>query len=93
MPSTLPGFEYDIFISCRHKHNKGDRCLTDLVDTLKSAVTHLRSSTENKNVNQNRTDHRNLVNRITNAMKELISGLKNSVIQAAQAIEDSQQNQ
>ena len=34
MPSILPNFEYDIFISYRHKDNKGDRWVTEFVDAL-----------------------------------------------------------
>ena len=35
MPSVLPGFEYDIFISYRQKDNKGDRWVSEFVDALK----------------------------------------------------------
>ena len=31
----IPGFEYDIFISYRHKDNKYDSWVTDFVDNLK----------------------------------------------------------
>jgi len=36
MPSLLPGFEYDIFISYRQKDNKGDKWVSKFVDTLKT---------------------------------------------------------
>ncbi|HBH82638.1 MAG: hypothetical protein A2X03_09990 [Bacteroidetes bacterium GWA2_40_15] len=35
MSSILPGFEYDIFISYRHKDNKYDGWVTEFVDNLK----------------------------------------------------------
>jgi len=35
MPSLLPGFEYDIFISYRHKDNKYDGWVSDFVANLK----------------------------------------------------------
>ncbi|HTE34318.1 MAG TPA: hypothetical protein VK666_28255 [Chryseolinea sp.] len=38
MPSLIPGFEYDIFISYRHKDNKGDRWVTDFVIALKAEL-------------------------------------------------------
>ena len=33
MASLLPGYEYDIFISYRQKDNKGDRWVSELVDS------------------------------------------------------------
>jgi hypothetical protein len=36
MPSILPGFEYDIFISYRQKDNKGERRVSELVEALKA---------------------------------------------------------
>jgi len=38
MPSLLPGFEYDIFISYRQKDNRGERWVTEFVQTLKSEL-------------------------------------------------------
>ena len=38
MPSLLPGFEYDIFISYRHKDNKSDGWVTEFVRTLRSEL-------------------------------------------------------
>src|SRR6187402_1991119 len=38
MPSILPGYEYDIFISYRHKDNKGDRWVTEFVEALKAEL-------------------------------------------------------
>src|SRR6478752_1672126 len=38
MPSLIQGFEYDIFISYRHKDNKGDHWVTEFVNALKSEL-------------------------------------------------------
>jgi cytochrome c-type biogenesis protein CcmH/NrfG len=38
MPSIVPGFEYDIFISYRHKDNKGDHWVTEFVAALKTEL-------------------------------------------------------
>ncbi|MEP6796396.1 MAG: CDC27 family protein [Saprospiraceae bacterium] len=38
MPSLLSGFEYDIFISYRHKDNKGDHWVTEFVNALKAEL-------------------------------------------------------
>ena len=38
MPSIIPGFEYDIFISYRHKDNKGERWVTEFVNALKTEL-------------------------------------------------------
>jgi eukaryotic-like serine/threonine-protein kinase len=38
MPSLLPGFEYDIFISYRQKDNKYDGWVTEFVDNLKKEL-------------------------------------------------------
>ena len=38
MPSLIPGFEYDIFISYRQKDNKHDGWVTDFVDNLKGEL-------------------------------------------------------
>jgi TolB-like protein len=38
MPSLIPHFEYDIFISYRQKDNKGDRWVTEFVNALKSEL-------------------------------------------------------
>jgi len=38
MPSLLPGYEYDIFISYRHKDNKGQHWVTEFVDALKTEL-------------------------------------------------------
>jgi hypothetical protein len=38
MPSLVPGFEYDIFISYRQKDNKGDGWVTEFVDNLKGEL-------------------------------------------------------
>jgi len=34
MPSIIPGYEYDIFISYRQKDNKRDGWVTEFVETL-----------------------------------------------------------
>jgi tetratricopeptide (TPR) repeat protein/TolB-like protein len=36
--SIIPGFEYDIFISYRQKDNKGDRWVSEFVDSLKDEL-------------------------------------------------------
>ncbi len=38
MPALLPGFEYDVFISYRHKDNKGDQWVTRFVEALKTEL-------------------------------------------------------
>ncbi len=38
MPSIVPGFEYDIFISYRHKDNKYDGWVTEFVENLKKEI-------------------------------------------------------
>ncbi len=38
MPSVIPGFEYDIFISYRHKDNKGGHWVTEFVDALRTEL-------------------------------------------------------
>ena len=38
MPALLPTFEYDIFISYRHKDNKGDHWVTEFVHSLKAEL-------------------------------------------------------
>jgi TolB-like protein/Tfp pilus assembly protein PilF len=38
MPSLIPGFEYDIFISYRQKDNKGDRWVSEFVEALKTEL-------------------------------------------------------
>ncbi len=38
MPSLIPGYEYDIFISYRQKDNKGDRWVSEFVDSLKTEL-------------------------------------------------------
>jgi len=38
MSALLPGFEYDIFISYRHKDNKGGHWVTEFVDALKTEL-------------------------------------------------------
>ena len=38
MPSLIPGYEYDIFISYRQKDNKGDRWVTEFVSALKAEL-------------------------------------------------------
>ena len=38
MLSSIPGFEYDIFISCRQKDNKGDRWVSDFVEAFKTEL-------------------------------------------------------
>jgi TolB-like protein len=38
MASIIPGYEYDIFISYRQKDNKGDRWVSEFVDTLKNEL-------------------------------------------------------
>jgi len=36
MPSLIPGYNYDIFISYRQKDNKGDRWVSEFVEALKT---------------------------------------------------------
>ena len=38
MPSVVPGFEYDIFISYRQNDNKRDGWVTEFVETLKDEL-------------------------------------------------------
>ncbi len=38
MPSLITGYEYDIFISYRRKDNKGDRWVSEFVDSLKTEL-------------------------------------------------------
>jgi TolB-like protein len=38
MPSIIPGYEYDIFISYRQKDNKGDRWVSEFVEALKTEL-------------------------------------------------------
>jgi len=38
MPSTLPGYEYDIFISYRQNDNKRDGWVTEFINTLKDEL-------------------------------------------------------
>jgi hypothetical protein len=38
MASLIPGFQYDIFISYRHKDNKGGHWVTEFVDALKTEL-------------------------------------------------------
>jgi TolB-like protein len=38
MGSLIPGYEYDIFISYRQKDNKGDRWVSEFVDSLKTEL-------------------------------------------------------
>jgi hypothetical protein len=38
MASIIPGFEYDIFISYRQKDNKGERWVSEFVDSLKAEL-------------------------------------------------------
>ena len=38
MASLIPGYEYDIFISYRQKDNKGDRWVSEFVDSLKTEL-------------------------------------------------------
>ncbi len=38
MPALLPTFEYDIFISYRHKDNKGEHWVTEFVHSLKAEL-------------------------------------------------------
>jgi TolB-like protein/Tfp pilus assembly protein PilF len=38
MPSIIPGFEYDIFISYRQKDNKGDHWVTEFVKALQTEL-------------------------------------------------------
>jgi hypothetical protein len=38
MPSVVPRFEYDIFISYRHKDNKGEHWVSEFVTALKTEL-------------------------------------------------------
>ncbi len=38
MPSLIPGYKYDIFISYRQKDNKGDRWVSEFVEALKTEL-------------------------------------------------------
>ena len=38
MPSLIPGYEYDIFISYRQKDNKGDHWVTEFVNSLRTEL-------------------------------------------------------
>jgi hypothetical protein len=38
MASIIAGYEYDIFISYRQKDNKGDRWVSEFVDSLKTEL-------------------------------------------------------
>ncbi len=38
MPSLIPGYKYDIFISYRQKDNKGDKWVSEFVDALKDEL-------------------------------------------------------
>jgi len=38
MPSIIEGYNYDIFISYRQKDNKGDRWVSEFVETLKTEL-------------------------------------------------------
>src|SRR5688572_17889081 len=38
MPSLIPGYQYDIFISYRHKDNKGGHWVTEFVDALRTEL-------------------------------------------------------
>src|SRR4030066_434475 len=38
MPSIIPGYNYDIFISYRQKDNKGDRWVSEFVESLKTEL-------------------------------------------------------
>ena len=38
MSSIIEGYNYDIFISYRQKDNKGDRWVSNFVDTLKNRI-------------------------------------------------------
>ncbi|HMG90317.1 MAG TPA: tetratricopeptide repeat protein [Chryseolinea sp.] len=38
MPSLIPGYEYDIFISYRHKDNKGGHWVTEFVEALRTEL-------------------------------------------------------
>jgi len=38
MPSIIPGYEYDIFISYRQKDNKRDGWVTEFINFLKNEI-------------------------------------------------------
>jgi hypothetical protein len=38
MSSLIPEYEYDVFISYRHKDNKGDHWVTEFVSALKTEL-------------------------------------------------------
>lgn len=38
MASIVPGYEYDIFISCRQKDKKGDRWVSEFISVLRTEL-------------------------------------------------------
>jgi len=38
MPSLIPGYNYDIFISYRQKDNRGERWVSEFVEALKTEL-------------------------------------------------------
>ena len=38
MPSIIPGYEYDIFISYRQKDNQSDQWVTKFIESLKEEI-------------------------------------------------------
>jgi len=57
MPSRIEGYNYDIFISYRHKDNKGDRWVNVFVEALKIELE---------------STYYDQVNKVANANKEII---------------------
>ncbi len=55
-----------------------------------SGVNRPLKSSDNKNDNQNKTDYRNQVNKVANAIKEIITALKNPIAQSPRAITNVQ---
>ena len=38
MPSIIPGYEYDVFISYRQKDNQSDQWVTKFIESLKEEI-------------------------------------------------------
>ncbi|HTF21803.1 MAG TPA: hypothetical protein VK658_27175 [Chryseolinea sp.] len=106
MASILPGYEYDIFISCRQKDNRSDRWVTSFVKALadeldatfkedasllekeiggvlrpvdfiyrEPGVNRPLRLADDRSLNLEKTDYKNQVNKIANAILEIVRGL------------------